>query len=235
MSDPFKNAKIEAIADVLEFAQRSYKNHGTKESTHRTALAVYAIGEDQPWRMPTEFKHLQSVKHFGKLCHDRATEGGNIFTESGESQSIPGVIVNNEERNVFFTDEAIAILRPEGADFPEVGIYIPFTAAVAMVEMAIAETGANDDAGGGADASDDTPDGGDDSEASSAAENADNDDSDGTGNADDDSEPAPLATNLEVYTKQELLDMYGPADVGHSDTKATIIAAIITQWPLPKE
>lgn len=222
MADPFTDSKLAAITDVLEHARRSYKNHGTREATHRTALAMYAIGEDVPWRMPTEFKHLQAVKQFGKLCHDRAVESGNVFTETGESQSYAGIIIDPMERTLTFDDTAVAVLREEGSDFPEVGIYVPYATAARMVELALLNAGAL------------TGDG-DASQASSAPETPDSDGSDGTAtDGDDITDPVPLATNLEVHTKAELIEMYDPEGVDVTSTKTKIIDAIIAQWPLPK-
>jgi hypothetical protein len=259
----FQQLKIAAYEEVIEHARRSYKNHGTKESTHRTALACLAIGIDEPWRAPTEFKHLNAVKQFGKACFDKTTTSEIPYDEAFPTGSYAGIIIDPVERHITLDETAVKALTIDGGNFPEVGIYVPYTTAARMVGMAIEQASDPDTIvgkvimdrmqaglGDGADATGEpenpseassaaqTTDTGasDDSDAgdSSDADDADDEDWNGEDDDDDTPDPVPLATNLEVHTKAELIDMYAPADVTAADTKANIIAAIIAQWPLPK-
>lgn len=145
-------SQIEAAKAVVAQYGVNYRGTGTDLHQNTAVMAVFAILTGQLARVPEEYRRcIGDVQ----LPPDLAQPGDAVElpenAPSGESILVPvaeydrtkaileGITVDHEQRNIAIAEDAAALLRLEGGDFPEPGIYITYESAGRMVEKVMAE------------------------------------------------------------------------------------------------
>lgn len=145
-------SQLEAAKAVIGQYGVNYRNTGTDLHQNTAVMAVFAILTGQLARVPEEYRRcIGDVQ----LPPDLAQPGDAVElpedAPSGESILVPvgeydrtkaileGITVDHEQRNLSITEDAAALLRNEGGDFPEPGIYITYESAGRMVEKVMTD------------------------------------------------------------------------------------------------
>lgn len=141
--------QFEAAKAVIAQYGVNYKGTGADTHQNTAVMAIFAILTGQITRVPSEYwkcvEGLELSPQVGDTVElpDDASSSPSILVPVNEYDRIKaileGITVDHEQRNFSISEDAAVLLRAEGSDFPEPGIYIPHESAGRMTEKAIAD------------------------------------------------------------------------------------------------
>lgn len=137
-------ANAQAAMAVLQHYTKTYGTTGAESMQRMAVLSIYACITGNPAAVATDFKGVvgQHVLADPYAPDEKPVEGVLLSQEEHDRNMaiLGGLIFDSMERNLTITADAALVIRG-GGDFPEPGIFVPFTMATAMVEKVMKDAG----------------------------------------------------------------------------------------------
>lgn len=128
---------VQAAMAVLQHYAKTYGTTGAEAMQRMAVLSMYACLIGRAGGVASDFRGaVNGLTLDDPFAPDEKPLAGVLIPQEEHDRNMAilgGIIFDSMERNMMITEDAASIMRGDG-DFPEPGIFVPFTMATAMVE-----------------------------------------------------------------------------------------------------